>query len=145
MNISELELSFHKYTQNLGEWIPDGITPVSLPLLQRLNLLTATLANHSNPEELLTHYFHVVENKEKITLFNDQFVVWIIPEYIDHRAKTFVLIALQEEKDLRLEMALSAEGVYNSSKMVLRVIEKLLIEIQDTERELSSILNSQSD
>lgn len=128
--IAELDLSYEQFMNHLPELIPDGVLEVDLPLLQRLGLLTddAGAASHS-----LTRYFHVVEAKEKITLFNDQFVVWVVPENIEDEPTTLVLIAINFEAKLKLELAFVTSGIYNTSRLVLRIIEKLLSEIQETE------------
>ena len=38
-----------------------------------------------------------------------------------------------------MELVFSAAGVYNSSRMVLKVLERFLEEIQETERVLASL------
>lgn len=128
--IAELDLSYEQMMNHLPELIPDGVLEVDLPVLQKLGLLTddSGTASHS-----LTRYFHVVEAKEKITLFNDQFVVWVVPEKIEDEPTTLVLIAINLEPKLKLELAFVTAGIYNTSRLVLRIIEKLLSEIQETE------------
>lgn len=135
MNITELELSFQRYVQNLSEWLPDGVLNVDLALLQRLNLLdfASELPNSAS----ITQYFHVVEAEEKITLFNDHYVIWIVPSLVDNMPTTFVLVALREEQNLHLELAFATSGIYNTSQLVLKVLEKLLLEVQETQEELN--------
>lgn len=129
--IAELDSSYEGFIQNLPELIPDGIVVVDLQLLQGMGLLQE--APHSNQDPSLTRFFHVVESKDKITLFNDQFVIWIVPEKIDNEPTTLVLIAVVSHSKLRLDMAFSISGIYNTSRLVLRVLEKLLSEIQENE------------
>lgn len=138
MNLSELEASFQMYSQDLSRWIPDGIQEIDLRVLQRLGLLNIT--SDQSSDSLLTRYFQVVETPEKITLFNDNFVIWIVPDVVDHIPTTFALVALREEDDLEMELAFSTTGVYNTSRMVLRILEKMLAEVQDTENELARII-----
>jgi len=137
-NLAELEHSYQRYIRDLSHWLPDGVTTVDLSMLRRLNLI-----DFDDPEfnrrEPITHYFHVIESTEKITLFNDRFVVWIVPESHQEYPITYALIALREPEGPRLEMAYSTSGVYNSSRLVLRILEKLLEEIQETESELMKI------
>ena len=52
------------------------------------------------------------------------------------------LIALNHEEQPQLEIAFSTSGVYNSSRLVLRVLEKYLQEIQETEDTLKSLKNT---
>lgn len=135
-DISSLEESYRKYSKNISNWIPDGIVDIDLKLLQRFDLLNYHRKDKKDPT--LTRYFHVIETHEKITLINDQFVVWIIPEKINQIPITYTLIALNHPNEAKLEMAFAAAGVYNSSKLVLRVLEKYLQEIQETEALLTS-------
>lgn len=137
-NLQALELCYKEYSKNLAEFIPDGLLSVDLELLYRLDLLDWLRENdHSG----LTQFFHVIESYEKITLINDQFVIWIIPEFQNHRAITYVLIALNKDKGPHLELAFSTTGVYNSSKFVLRVLDKLLNDIQENEKLLQCFTN----
>lgn len=129
--IAELDSCYEEFIQHLPELIPDGITIVDLQLLQAMGLLQEGPQIAHAPS--LTRFFHVVESKEKITLFNDQFVIWIVPEKIDNEPTTLVLIAVSSNNKLRLDMAFSISGIYNTSRLVLRVLEKQLSEIQENE------------
>jgi hypothetical protein len=129
--IAELDSSYEKFIQHLPELIPDGITVVDLQLLQGMGLLQEGPQTAHSPS--LTRFFHVVESKDKITLFNDQFAIWIVPEKINNEPTTLVLIAVKSNSKLRLDMAFSISGIYNTSRLVLRVLEKQLSEIQENE------------
>ena len=135
--IAELDSSYEQFMNNLPELIPDGILQVDIELLQKLGLL------HEDPTTTqassLTRFFHVVESKEKITLFNDQYVIWVVPEKTQDEPTTLVLIALNHQAKLHLEMAFATSGIYNTSKLVLRILEKVLAEIQETEEFISNI------
>lgn len=135
--IEELDSSYEYFIRRLGELIPDGITQVDLKLLQRLGLLHEEVQPEGAAS--LTRFFHVVESKDKITLFNDQFAIWIVPEKVHNEPQTTVLIAIQQQKKLHLEMAFSMSGIYNTSRLVLRVLEKFLAEIQENEELLSHL------
>ncbi len=136
-NIQALEQCYKEYTKNLTEWIPDGVTIVDIDLLHRLDLLHY-LRSDSEPLGL-TRFFQVVETQEKITLVNDQFVIWIVPDLMNNRAVTYTLIAILDEKGPHLEIAFLTSGVYNTSKLVLRVLEKFLWEIQENEELMHSL------
>jgi len=129
-DISQLDECYRRYIKNIGSWIPEGIINIDLKLLSRFDLLNYHRKDSKDPA--LTRYFHVVETNEKITLVNDQFIVWIVPEKIDNLPITYALIALNKEEP-HLELAFAAAGIYNSSRLVLRVLEKFLQEIQETE------------
>jgi hypothetical protein len=132
-----LEDFYKKYMKEMSQWLPEGIIDVDLALLHRLGLL-----NHSSSDKLqfsLTRYFHVLESPDKITLLNDEFVIWIVPEKVNNVPTTFTLIALNRPEGPQLETAFSTWGIYNSSRLVLRILEKFLYEIQETEDLLNSL------
>lgn len=134
-NLSVLEECYKKYIKNLSEWIPEGVQIVDLALLQRHGLLNYNAREMHDPS--LTRYFHVIESSEKITLINEQFIVWIVPEKFQNTALTYTLIALNSPGQPHLEMAFVVSGVYNTSRLVLRILEKFLQEIQENEEMLS--------
>lgn len=130
-NLTVLEENFKKYVNNLSGWLPEDIVYVDLPLLQELDLL-----DYENPDKIdpqLTQYFHVVESLEKITLINDEFVIWIVPEVQGNVQMTYTMIALNNSKKPELEMAFVTEGTYNQSKLILRILEKYLYEIRENQ------------
>jgi len=129
--IAELDSSYEQFMSHLSELIPDGIVEVDLQMMQRLGLLNEDASQMAGPS--LTRYFHVVESKEKITLFNEQFAIWVVPEKVEEQPMTLVLIALNDNSKLHLELAFATTGIYNTSRLVLRILEKLLAEIQETE------------
>ncbi len=136
-NLSLLEECFKKFIKNITLWSPESVVPVDLALLNHLGLLN--YYNKRSNEQMLTRYFQVVESLEKITLVNEEFVVWIVPEKIDNVALTYTLIAVNKPNGPELELAFVASGAYNSSSLVLRILEKYLFEIQETEDFLSQL------
>jgi len=134
--ISELDSSYEQFMQHLPDLIPDGIIDVDLETLKHFGLLGEELPPNSPS---LTRFFHVVESKEKITLYNDQFAIWVIPESCHDEPMTLVLIAIQRDNQLKLEMGFATSGIYNTSKLVLRILEKFLAEIQETEELISNL------
>jgi len=129
-NINALEETYKKFTQHLTDYLPEGLMQVDIDLLQKLNLIS--LSNKKDHPSL-TQYFHVVESAEKITLVNDQFIVWIVPENNKGTTCTYVLIALNNDEEAHLETGFVTSGVYNTSRLVLRILEKLLFDIQENE------------
>lgn len=132
-----LDEQYKKYVNNIAEWLPEGMIDVNLDLLHGFNLLHY----HSIDREYrpLTRYFQVSQTEEKITLTNEQFVVWIVPDKAGNAPATYTLIALKGLNQLQLEVGFSTSGIYNSSHLVLRVLEKFLLEIQETEALMSSL------
>jgi hypothetical protein len=90
-----------------------------------------------DPDDL-TQYFHVIESAEKVTLFNDQFIVWIIPKMEGEQPMTFVLIALNQVDKAHLEIVFTTHGVYNTPRYVLRVLQHFLVDMLETEETLTS-------
>lgn len=113
---------------------------VNMPLLERIGLRQHEAPEENGGDEQLPCYFHVIETQEKITLFNHQFVVWIVPKIMDGNSTTVVMIALITEKRPHLEVTFYTQGAYNTSKFVLRVLKHYLSEVIDTEEEISSII-----
>lgn len=134
MNPLDLEESYKEYMDDLASHIPDGIFEVDLALLSELDLL----GYEENEEEdsTLSHSFYVIESTEKLTLFNQKFVVWIVPKIIETCPMTYTLVALNEPNRVRLEMVFTTVGVYNHSSLVLRILEKFLEQIEENEKEL---------
>lgn len=128
---SVLEECYKKYIKNIVQWLPDGIIQVDLNLLHQLNLLHFYNKEYDDPS--LTRYFHVVDSGDKITLVNDEFVVWIVPDKIGDASVTYTLIGLNKQDTVQLELAFATSGIYNNSRLVLRLLEKYLFDIQSTE------------
>ena len=143
-NLSLLNEYHKKFAKDFYALIPDGIYFINLALLHQFDLL------HFQPdaepaESVLSQQFFVIEAPEKITLVNDQFIVWIMPEIAFDTSLTYVLIALNRgEQEPQLEAAFIASGIYNSSRLVLKILEKLLLDIQETEEALAHLQKEKS-
>jgi len=60
-------------------------------------------------------------------------------------SSTYALIALNHgETEPQLEAAFIASGVYNSSALVSKVLEKFLLDIQENERTLDKFSHPQN-
>lgn len=129
---------YKRYIHHLPEYLPDGVIDMNLPLLQKMHLLDSETPVIPSPHAL-THYFQVIETDEKITLLNEQFVVWIVPSQTETENSTRVFIALQQTQGPHLEMAFSVSGVYNTSRLLLRILEKYLEEIYENEECLGQL------
>lgn len=140
MNPEELEIDYQKYIGDLKQFAPDGVVEIDLSLLHELGLLSC---EEENEETSLTHNFYVVESSDKLTLFNQKYVVWIVPKLIDQTPTTYTLIAaLKEKKQTHLEMVFSTAGVYNHSSLVLRILEKFLEQIEENDEEIFKFNNA---
>ena len=139
MTPSQLEEAFIEFSQNLPKHAPDGVISVDLNMLHELGLLKHDKFDQSTSHEDLMHYFHVLETSDKVTLFNEQFVVWILPKMVEETSLTLTFIALLQNTKPHLELVFSTSGVYNTPKFILKVLEHFLTEVIDTEAIISSI------
>lgn len=139
MNPIQLDQAYNEFISNLPAWIPEGIIDVDINLLEETGLLTHETFGERENQEQLPHYFHVIETSDKVTLFNHQFAIWIVPKIVDDTPMTIVMIALLAKGHPRLEIAFSTKGVYNTPKFVLRMLKYYLSEVIDTEEAISSI------
>ena len=138
-NPQKLENFYKNVDNDLGKYLQDGIIKVDLALLKRLNLLHKRPEEEKETQAQFPFYFHVIESQEKVTLFNNQFAVWIIPKIEQGTPTTLTLIALIQKEELQLEVAFSTTGLYNTPKHVLKVLRHYLSEVIDTEEEIASI------
>lgn len=138
-NPLELDTAFETFMSNLPSFVPEGVIEVDLALLEEAGLLNFEEFEEQTTEESLPHYFHVIETNEKVTLFNHQFGIWIVPQLAEDLPMTLVLISLITEDKPHLELAFSTEGVYNTPKLVLKLIRHFLSEVIDNEEAISSI------
>lgn len=132
-----IEKFYQQYCKDLSSWLPEDIIEVNLELLWQLDLVQ--YLDESRQDESIARYFYVIESEEKITLVNEKFVVWIVPDISTSPPKTYTLVALNHPNCPKLELAFTTAGVYNTSKLVLRVLEKFLVDIEENETFLSNI------
>lgn len=140
-NITTLEICYQTYMQTIPQWAPEGVVDVDLELLRELDLLNCYLGQEESKDSSFTQHFQLVESNEKITLINDQFIVWIVPQRINGVVATHTLIALNKPNKPSPEVIFVNVGIYNTSKLVLGVLEKYLSEIQENE-ELLKVLKA---
>lgn len=133
-----LEQNFQNFIKNLPTFLPDGIAPVDIRLVEELGLLKIE-DNKKEKVETLNHHFHVLETPEKITLFNENFAIWIVPQNSDTASRTFIFIATYQRDLPHLEMAFFTEGAFNTPKYIMKVLQHYLNEVQDVEAVIASI------
>lgn len=84
--------------------------------------------------------FIIAESEDKLTLFNADFAIWLVPEFIQGEAVTRGYIALhQKPGSYNPEIAFQARGEYNQSALILQALHFYLQDIQDTEQTLHSL------
>ncbi len=139
MNPIQLDQAYNEFVSSLSRWIPEGIIEVDMSLLEETGLLTNVSFEEDNNQEQLPHYFHVIETPDKVTLFNHQFAIWIVPKIVDENPTTIVIISLITNSRPHLEIVFSTKGVYNTPKFILKLLKYYLSEVIDTEEAISSI------
>lgn len=137
---SHLEKLYQKFRANLSKYLPDGMIFVDSELLHEIG---DSLGDEEKltPEEF-PHYFHIIETDEKVTLFNQQFAIWIAPQIVSDMPATLTFIARINNQFPKLELMFCTTGVYNTPKHVLKVLRYFLSEVLDTEKVISSIKKS---
>lgn len=141
IDLTQIDATYRLFANNLSDWLPEGVVEIGLSELHDLGLTRLAEADERVLAPI-TRQFHVIESQDKITLFNQQFLVWMVPQNNDPEPATFVFIALNGEPTPRLELVFETRGVYNSSKMVLDILEQFLVEIQENERVIKNFAPS---
>lgn len=142
LNPIQIEETYKEFMGNLPQWAHDGIFHIDLHVLHDLGLLDTLHSDQSDPDDI-TQYFHVIESVEKVTLFNEQFIIWIIPKMSEETPLTYVLIALNHQEKANLEIVFTTAGVYNTPRYVLKVLQHFLVDMLETEATLTSMEKSQ--
>lgn len=138
----QIEQAYKQFMANLTDWAHDGVMHINLHTLHEMGLL-GSIQNDIPDSDDLTQHFHVIESVEKVTLFNDQFVVWIVPRVDAELPMTYVLIALNQPEKAHLEIVFITTGVYNTPRYVLKVLQHFLLDMLETEATLTSIEKNQ--
>lgn len=137
LNPVQIEEAYKEFITNLPNIAHDGVTAIDLQFLHDQGLLHTLQEEKGEPDDL-TQYFHVIESVEKVTLFNEQFIVWILPKMDNDQPLTYVLIALNHPEKANLEVVFSTRGVYNTPRYVLKVLQHFLVDMLETEETLTS-------
>jgi hypothetical protein len=137
LNPNQIEESYKAFMADLPHCVHDGVFSVDLNFLHEIGLLETFQSSQEDADDL-TQYFHVIENTEKVTLFNEQFIVWIIPKVDTENPITLVLIALNHNDKPQLEIVFTTCGVYNTPRYVLRVLQYFFLDMLETEATLTA-------
>lgn len=137
MNPIDIEQAFREYSSDMAHATPDGIIDINLSTLHELGLLSCDMNKVEGKPA--TQYFHVMESAEKVTLFNDRFIVWIVPQMNEGQPSTYTLIAVNGEPRPKAQLVYHTEGVYNTPNFVLKVLEHFLVEIQENDEVVQGI------
>jgi len=141
LNPIQIEEAYKGFMGDFPKNAHDGIIFVNLQFLFNAGLLNWIYEEADNRDNL-TQYFHVIESPDKVTLFNEQFTVWIVPKTEKESGATYVLIALNHQDRLSLEIVFATTGVYNTPKYVLKILQHFLLDVLETEATLLSMEKS---
>ena len=139
LNPNKIEELYKAYTKDLHQCLHEDIINVDLNLLNDLGLLEKI----DKEEEDFTQYFHVMETPEKVTLFNEQFIIWIVPKMEEEVPITYVMVALNNKDKINLEIIFTTKGVYNTPKFVLKILQHYLLDMLETEATLTAFEKEQ--
>lgn len=128
-DINFIEQYYHKFIKNPSKWLPEGLIDINIELLNKYDLLEFRFKSPCHLEDR----FQKIERKDKTILINDQFIVWLVPNKSHLPFATYILIALNKKDEIKLEAGFKAKGLYNDPEIVLRLVEKVLAEIEETE------------
>jgi hypothetical protein len=131
VSIEQLDAFFQKLSTQTGELFPDGIVDINIKVLHDLHLLSEDppTIHEAPPSSLL----QAIESEGKITLYNEKFALWIVPQANTFPPTTITFIARKSGETITPEVAFRTQGIHNRSKTILRVIDRFLTEIQETE------------
>lgn len=135
-----LEETFNDLIKHLNQKAPDGIIDVNLELMESLNLLDIKTLEGQAFFASSSEQFYMVEADEKLTLFNQNFVIWMLPSFHGENASTYVFIAKNFQESLpKLEIVFLAKGVYNTSSHVLTILDGFLQEMKENDEIITKL------
>lgn len=137
MTPDQLDLAYQDCAKSVHGLL-DGIQSINIELLNQLNLLRISELEKKQSDNFEEH-FQVIEAPEKVTLHNEKFIIWIVPEQDTEFASTLTMVAMIKNAKAKLELAFRAESVYNAPKHILRVLQTVIADLIDTESVLSEI------
>jgi hypothetical protein len=141
ISIEQLDAFFEYLLSHTSELLPDGILEINLKTLHSLHLLSDEngVPGGAPPSTLL----QAIESGGKITLYNERFALWIVPQKNADPSSTVVFIARRTDDGLRPEAGFRTTGIHNRSKTILRLIDRFLADIQETETVISKFEHPQ--
>ena len=136
ISIEQLDAFFEHLSTHTSDLLPDGILDINVKTLHALHLLSDTIpANGGSSNTLL----QAIESGGKITLYNEKFALWIVPQKNADPSSTMVYIARRTEDEIKAEIGFRTTGIHNRSKTILKLIDRFLADIQETECVISKL------
>lgn len=129
--IKQLDSFFEHLSTHTPDLLPDGILDINVQTLHNLQLLSDPPEDSQDVPASAT--LQAVESDGRITLYNDTFALWIVPQQNATPPATITFIARKLGDSFSPEAAFRTKGIYNRSKTILRIIDRFLSEIQENE------------
>lgn len=129
-SIEEINAYYEYLNDHTSDILPDGIIEVDVKTLQNLDILNSHEPLGSTPaKELL----QAIESGGRITLFNERYILWIVPQSENFPPSTTVILARCVKNEIKPEVGFRTCGIHNQSKTILQLIDRYLSDIQETE------------
>lgn len=139
MSLDFLEEFYNRSIRDQNNF-PEGYVNIT-EILTRSAVQSAT----DFQQDQFNQSFIIAESQDKLTLFNTDFAIWLVPELVQGQAVTHGYIALHDANgDYKPELAFEASGEYNESGYILRALQLYLDDIKDTETTLRSFTQDRS-
>ena len=143
VSIEQLDAFFDHLSSHIPDLLPDGILDINVKTLHALHLLSNdTPVAGSPPASTL---LQAIESGGKITLYNEKFALWIVPQKNADPSSTLIFIARRTDDEIRPEIGFRTSGIHNRSKTILKLIDRFLADIQETESVISKFEQNPTD
>lgn len=128
ISLFRTEQVFQDLIRNLPHYLHDAIIQIDDYQLRILGLCDKQLNQPPDQDHSFCR-FCVAESGEKLTLINESFISWIVPKWNQLTGETLILVATYQGCDIQLISALVLGGERNSPNAVLKVLERVLIDV----------------
>lgn len=139
---SELDALYDVFMHDLAHVAHDGVLEVDLELLHSLDLLEWEASPIHKKGLYFKDSFYLLESEDKLTLFNERYLIWITPGMLGDKAGSLTLLCLRDQSPPRVEVAFATRGVYNSPALVLQLIDRFIRDIEENDCTFSHLNDS---
>lgn len=127
-NADRIEALFQNFLTELQQGGADRWIHIDNQLVENLGINTTDLLEASQDQS----YFFVLESCDRITLINQDFLVWLIP-LRNEEPETLAIVARNSEKEAHMELIIHASGRFNTPDIILKVLDYSLKEIKEND------------
>lgn len=137
-NADRIEALFQQFLGELQNGGADRWVYIDNQLLANLGIAQEELELSSGQAQ---SYFFVLESNDKITLINQDFIVWLVPLKNENQRsqETLAIVARNTEKEPQMETIIHASGSYNTPDTILKVLDRMLKEIKENDDLVSEL------